>query len=1195
MVYVCWKHCTFATLYSKKIRLHLQLNILSLNMKAFIVFFTLCTLSSSLLGQTIKPWEPQNIIRIKDQIPEGNTSAIAIDHLGLTYVGGQGHVSVFAQQVRLALIEYPQLTGGVQNALNDKVVLCPDHSGVWVGDKKGLGYIEQMTFNALTFKDTLIKITHIAVIKDTIWILSNSQLYICKRNQKDLSYDKLGNQKFTGLVNINGQIYVSDSTHLYHYSHVKKQLEANGSTPNKIKITDIFDAGNGLIVVSSHNTLYNFNLQPSKFEKLFIVPVKEKITGVKFLDGYTYVGTRNGLFRVKQKQYKQKQYKIDTVQLYSLDNIPLKQVLSLEVSPDSILMIGTRAGGLLMYSPERSKVFVPFHLRIPKPEEIHEYSLRSIVKYESGFIFGTDWGKVFRAEVKNGLVKSGSIPIINLEQIDLQVRSLATDDKNIFVGTGMDIGKIYWFTSNGKLLDTLSIPNVKNIASLRLVDANTLLAGTNNGLFKISFSHRKGFLPPICIDKSEIKNIMNEFVCGTGKLGILVAGESVNWLKIPKDSLSSDDEILHITYDRSLDSHWVSTRGHFIFRVKIKNGKISGRKNYGRENGLIGFDGSPANVIYGSFVDASGALWVSTNYGLYCKPHDSEVFARFTPPVLGLPDNVDANTGAYCFLNDSTLVFGFRHGGVMVNTKAYQLSKTMRMVVIEQISGEKCRILQENDTIEKEENFDVVNLFPYNLDNVFGGAQPVKVNGQLSKEKSTGLAILNQWGEPVSINPNDFHTNLLGAGDGTNQYIFGDKVNISFTYIDNPVWKARFWAGIIIVLIIAIFLLLYFWILYKRKNKIKSAEAEAAKANAVAAKAVAETDTAKAKAEEETAKAKWAEAEAAKANAVAAKAVAETETAKAKADEETAKAKQAEEERLKLEIENNKSHAIKELSVKALGKHFLKNNLTEITLFPNFIDELDKLSIFKSFLKNAGVSKEFEMKISEDIKERILYNPDSNMSLNTFLRKHLAESAEPESVKNILMLYVYFFEMIKGDKKSADDNSLSIQAYYSMLVNGTNECTIMEDAKMINAVCKLYEKNPAYGFKFQEPNIDFSGGDIIINCSDSNFRNAKIPRMLVQPLIENARKHGGEKPFSVKVEYLHERIREKNWVTISVVNNGTLVKSKVDIKDRESEPSLMLIERIVKDCLGGIWGGLAPIKIEEKNYIKIHFKIPVEL
>ncbi|MDX2067067.1 MAG: hypothetical protein SFV55_01510 [Haliscomenobacter sp.] len=1059
----------------------------------FLVSF-LC-LGLFVLAQAQAPIKLSNIVRIKDKIPEGNTNAIAVDpRIGLVYVAGQGHISIHAQNERLALLPHQLITGERQNGPNDKVVICPIGNTIWVGDKTGLGSFKLSDLGEKPYKPHLqnTKITGIVPWKkDTVLVLSQDKLMLIPGKIQ------LSKKSYKDLVKVAGNIYVASHDSIFYWD-VKEKKFAFAKKRRYPKLVNIFNAGEQLAVVTQDSL---FLREKGKEILKQALPTKQKISSVKTLEAEKalYIATFDGLFKINEEK---NQY--DTIDLRTIDNIPLKIILSLEISNDNLL-IGTRAGGVHIYSPQRSKTFIPFHLTYEDAKELHDYAIRSFApdpQNHNRYYFGNDRGQVFRAtyDASGKIIETPRL--INLGKPWLQIRSIFTYNDQVIVGTGTDTARVYFYNNKGvEITGPMTFPEATVISSFYVLH-DSLYIGTDAGLFRLDLALKQKVKPKDPIDLSEIKNITDTgWLCSKGKIGKITKQGTIKWYHFKaKDQDFQELDVLHLApIDRD---HVYLFNREFLQRARIENDSIVIEKKYDESNGLVGFDNAKANIIYGGFLDRNGNLWISSNYGLYCKVKGQDYFARFTPPILGLPDNVDANTGSFLKLNDSMLLFGFRHGGVVVNTIEYDAFRPIKMVLLEKQDDKFIRILESGSKIKKNNFNGISNVFPFNLDLIYGGDQPI-----LIENKSGGSTVAIQVGQAKLITPR----NPLFSSDELyfSPLAYRMKKKVLVQYV-GWVWLGAFFL-LVIVIIVA---LLY------RKNRQKKAE-------------IKKKDIAR------------------------------------------------------LELE-----AISTLANKALGEHFLRNNLSEIIKQETVSEEIRRQPLLRSILSSIPVEgvEQIITTIETDMKDgagRAKYVPE-----------HIEKAVEGSlqdlpKQKQLLLNYANFFKGIWKDKTESAQIRRDIEGYYSKLVKTGVEHSIFDDAEFIKGLIKLYQLNPKYDLKVELPDQAYSSGSIKIDAQQEEFKKAMIPRMLVQPLVENARKYG-KKPCEIEVVYKQEVIAGEQWANISVTNNGSWSDTSPDkqlpsASTSTRERSLSIIEKELERRGGSL------SRKETGSNVCVEIRIPIHI
>lgn len=1097
-----------------------------ISMKYFSLLFTLTFLSSLNAQSVYQPdYELQNLIRIKDEIPEGNSNAVKMTSSGLKIVGGQGNVCIFALKNRVALISYANITGGSQNAFNDKVVLCPLDSITLVADKDGLGWINNNDFSSdrivlpeeIAGKD----ISHIvAAGKKDALLLIGGKLYQYNNN-KSITYS--GIPDLIAIEKINDNLIIAISEKQAFQIHV---LQASQISYNVLKtvnagkdsFVNLFAASNKQFVIQTKKGFCQVYADSGQFEllrTLHLIPGGIAVRGVKLLEDNYFIGT---LYDGLLGYYKSDNYQeARSILLKTSSGKPLRQILSLELTDDNALLIGTRGGGLLEYSPIRSATFAPFFPLVKSVSEYHDFSIRSIYQFQNLVYFGTDEGQVYRFDISSPKASPVNLDL-NFNLKNLQIRSLYATEDALYIGTGVDVARVYKF--NRKFLK--SPPEFLNLegrqVSVISKKGNYLYIGTDKQLIKIpaGFLSGKTTKLEILLPNQSIKNLVEDkngiiFVLSAeGKIFLLPESEKKpNQLKISHISDKSivlNKDLLHMTAAPKKDEYYLFTRGDFIWKAKLDGTsntiKLKLLEQYNHEKGLLAADKTRADVVYGGFVDKAGTLWCSTDKGIYCKKADSDFFYRLTPEVLGLPDNPDGNTGAYFKVNDSTLIFGFRQGGVVIHSKKFNASRvfTPKMFVLEQLDDGKFRMIHNKDSISKNQNFSVINLIPYSIDNNYPGAEPVAIKAYNSSNK----AIKNTFslnGLGCSIFPKDFSFFIGILGSGENEYTFEATNSIQVAVSFHETQKFYLLTIVLYCSIIVIFLVVIYS-LYKYFKNLKDK-----------------------------------------------------------------KIKTAEEKAKNAERENDIKRDTISLAEKALGEHFLKNTLSEIRRTTALDAELDHNFLLKAIFQHSGIELETAQDFLEKTAIELKKNPGNRVLIPHRLKLLCEKAINKESVAyTLLSRYAEFVNMLIENKKESGEIADSVIGYYSMLVSDKTESSIKKDKELLENLFNLYTINP--GHKLKGETIE-----IKIDSLNPKFEDVKIPRLLTQPLIENAR-NKGDRPLGLSVIYQHIQSSGNDFMKVSVTNNGKWVENQQNSfkEDMSNRHALDIIQDIVAK-LKGEWLG----------------------
>lgn len=1122
-----------------------------------------------LTGQSEKviDYELQNLIRLKDEIPEGNSNTIKVTLSGLKIVGGQGNVCIFALKKRVALISYANITGGSQNAFNDNVVLCPLDSITLVADKDGLGWINNNDFSSdrieLPQKIAGKDIWHmVAVGKEDALLLIGGKLYLSQYNKFKIELIAIKESPhLTAIEKINDTLIIGINDKQAYQILFQGKGQIRYRILEKIKpgsqdtFIKLFAANDKQFVIQTNKgfcKVYECS-KYSQFQLLRRLHVPQTglvVRAVKLLEGNYFIATLyDGLYGY----YKSDNYReARPISLKTSSGKPLRQILSLELTDDNALLIGTRGGGLLEYSPIRSATFTPFFPKIDSFREYHDFSIRSIDEFGNLVYFGTDEGQVYSLDINTPKALPVNLNLkFNLKNI--QIRSLHVTKKYLYIGTGVDVAWVYKFKRDSpySLLDSVDL-KARQVSAI-FEKEGFLYIGTNEQLIKIKVKSKlvETIKPEeVLIDGESIKNIVedkkgNVFALSAGgKIFILLpkAGVSYKELKIISDSsdktIKLGKDLLHLTEDDQ-GYYYLFTRGDFIWKSRFDS--ISKTMNviekYDYENGLLSDDKSYADVVYGGFVDKAGTLWCSTDKGIYCKKAGKNFFYRLTPEVLGLPDNPDGNTGAYSKVNDSTLIFGFRQGGVIIHSEKFNNSKAFssKIFVLEQLDDGKFRMIQNKHSVSKNENFSVINLIPYSIDNNYSGAEPVEIesytNGDDISKKYFSLSGLG-----FSIFPKDFNYKLDLVYWGENTYSFKAINHIEIRTIFH---ETRKFLSLLVVLIAIISLGV--GIRYYKVYKIKEDK--------------------------------------------------RIEVAEEKAKNAEREKELAIERGARQVAENDIKRDTISLAEKALGEHFLKNTLSEIRRTTALDVELDHNLLLKALFQHSGIESETAQDFLEKTAIELKKNPGNRVLVPHRLKLLCKKAINKESAAYILLSrYAEFVHMLIENKKESGEIADSVIGYYSMLVSDKTESSIKKDKELIENLFNLYTINP--GHRLKDETIE-----ITIDSLNPKFEDVKIPRLLTQPLIENAR-NKGDRPLGLSVIYQHLQSAGNDFVKVSVTNNGKWIENQQNSfkEEMSNRHSLDIIQDIIAK-LKGEWLGHQeePTQVNRQSTVTVSFIIPVSI
>ncbi len=415
--------------------------------------------------------------------------------------------------------------------------------------------------------------------------------------------------------------------------------------------------------------------------------------------GYIWIGTEDGLNKYDGQNFTI--FKNDPDDPNSLTH---SSVTALAEAPDGTLWIGTRGGGVNLYSRETGK-FTNYRSESDDPQTISSDYIESIAITANGVAWiGTNGGGLdlynpstgkFKRFQKNNSTNSG---ISSNQVLSLAIGS----DGIIWVGTsyGLDsFDPIHEMFSNFRFDDHIPFVISRSAINALLMDDPYIWIGTDAGLFQFntitkqvkeifvsgltSFTER---IPVLSIHKSKNGTIW----VGTKDFGLVRVSPDLTKIEQltadPRDPTTlSDNWILSILEDRS-GIIWLGTNSGFIdqidpMRNQFKNlvfspwkaNSISDPKVWAMttsQNGdlWIGTDGgglNKLNLTTGSmqyfrhdpqdensldddhirslYLDNMGNLWVGTNKGLNRLNYLNGTCTRFPLQKFTETDSLDSN------------------------------------------------------------------------------------------------------------------------------------------------------------------------------------------------------------------------------------------------------------------------------------------------------------------------------------------------------------------------------------------------------------------------------------------------------------------------------------------------------------------------------------------------------------------------
>jgi two-component system sensor histidine kinase YesM len=211
----------------------------------------------------------------------------------------------------------------------------------------------------------------------------------------------------------------------------------------------------------------------------------------------------------------------------------------------------------------------------------------------------------------------------------------------------------------------------------------------------------------------------------------------------------------------------------------------------------------------------------------------------------------------------------------------------------------------------------------------------------------------------------------------------------------------------------------------------------------------------------------------------------------------------------------------------------------------------------------------------------------SNNLYQSELEKKKAEISYLRSQINPHFLY-NTLETIKGIAMTNNIQEISIIAQclgdiFRYSIKGSNEVLLKEEIKMIKAYINIQT------FKFGNKNTVFYN-------IDSDTLNMQIPKMIMQPIVENAFIHAIEKNTSNTTLYIATKIEKKDLVII-IQDDGIGIESNklnsiidslnLEDKDNSNHVGLSNVHKRTKMIYGDKYGVSIESAIEEGTKISI--------
>ncbi len=404
--------------------------------------------------------------------------------------------------------------------------------------------------------------------------------------------------------------------------------------------------------------------------------------------GTIWVGTSEGLDRFDPKTENFTHYRNNPGDPYSLSN---NTILSIYEDQGGVLWIGTFGGGLNKFNKSQSK-FVYYHHEPDNPNSLTANFIFTISVDEQGLVWiGTYDGGLDRFNPRLGIfTKYQHAPDNPDSLLDNEIHAVLVDKSNtLWVGTSQGVSR----RNQASAGFTHYVHDPKNPASISSGTvyvifqdrSGTLWFGTENGLDRFDASTGKAV--HFQTDRTKPETISGNFVTaiyedqegslwvGTFDNGLNrlnpETGTFIRYSRDRQDPESLSDNSVLAIYQDSHKRLWIGTAG-------------GGLNLYHPETDTFTYyteaEGLPNNVINGILEDASGWLWLSTNYGLTQFDPQNGIFRNYTVDD-GLQSN-EFNMGSYAKSRDGKMYFGGINGFNVVDPGEVKASAYAPPVVL---------------------------------------------------------------------------------------------------------------------------------------------------------------------------------------------------------------------------------------------------------------------------------------------------------------------------------------------------------------------------------------------------------------------------------------------------------------------------------------------------------------------------------
>ncbi|MDP1545058.1 MAG: two-component regulator propeller domain-containing protein [Anaerolineales bacterium] len=557
-----------------------------------------------------------------------------------------------------------QFTHYLHDNLDDQTIssnqihtLCLDETGLWIGTDNGLDFLDFETDQFTHYRAST------EVPPDSRSLSSNSIRTLFK--------DSSGNL-WIGTANSGVNIFNKTNDTFTIYKHNEK----NPATLSNNRVLSITEGQKGEIWIGTANGLNRYNPTRKYFARFFTVrDTSRGLSGTTVYSlhmdrsGGLWAGTNEGLYRYDSQSGKFIHHQHQPGISNSLSN---NQVYSIYEDASGVLWIGTYGGGLNKYNRQQDR-FAYYRNDPNNPNSLGSNFIFPILADENGVVWiGTYGGGLSRFEPRTDQFTRyehtpGSATTISSNN----VISLYIDRKGIlWAGTNHGLDR---FDSVRKTFTQFQVidPGTKEpvevaVFAIREDSKGNFWVGTNRGLASFDQDTRVLTLLsgsdeniPASIGEHHINVIFEDrdkdLWIGTFDNGLkrldLETGLVTHYRNNPDDTSTLGSNAIMSIHQDQRGTLWVGTHGGGLARYNPETNNFS---HFTEKEGL------PNNVIYGILEDATGDLWLSTNFGLSKFNPRNLAFRNFTASD-GLQSN-EFNQNAFAKDQNGTLYFGGING-----------------------------------------------------------------------------------------------------------------------------------------------------------------------------------------------------------------------------------------------------------------------------------------------------------------------------------------------------------------------------------------------------------------------------------------------------------------------------------------------------------------------------------------------------